>query len=293
MKKILFVLMILTLAVTAWAGGNKEATAEAEFSGDYAFGGSTTVDPIITAAIEEWKSMYPEVHISYEGVGSSNGIKGILSGQYSLGAASRDPKDKETAQGVRAIRIALDAIAPVVNKNSVTVSNLTVDQLARIFSGEIKNWSEVGGADGEIVVFNRDESSGTYETFETKVMKEVGVEFKADAGVVTSNGDMAAKVGATPNAIGYVGLGFVEERGLKPVSVNGVEATISNVYNESYPIWRYLNVVYVEETGLGNVEKSFVEYLLSEDGQAIVEEEGFISLPESVAEKMFSTVSGL
>ena len=292
MKKILFVLVILSLAFTAWAGGSKEAEAEATFSGDYAFGGSTTVDPIITASIEEWKSMYPDVHISYEGVGSSNGIKGILSGQYSLGAASRDPKDKEAAEGVRPVRVALDAIAPVVNKNSVAVSNLSIEQLAKIFAGEITNWSEVGGADGEIVVFNRDESSGTFETFEKLVMGKADLEFMAAAGVVTSNGDMAAKVGATPNAIGYVGLGFVKEKGLKPVSVNNVEATVDNVYNESYPIWRYLNVVYVEETGLGDVEKAFVEYILGSDGQAIVEEEGFISLPENVVNSMMSQISG-
>lgn len=291
MKKILAALIILSVAAAVFAGGNKEE--ETDFSGNYAFGGSTTVDPIITACIEEWKSIYPDVHISYEGVGSSNGIKGVLSGQYSLGAASRDPKDKETAEGVRPIRVALDAIAPVVNKNSVTISNLTIEQLAKIFAGEITNWSEVGGADGEIVVFNRDESSGTFETFEKLVMGKADLDFMAAAGVVTSNGDMAAKVGATPNAIGYVGLGFVEEKGLKPVSVNSVEATVSNVYNESYPIWRFLNVVYVEETGLGEVEKAFVEYILGSDGQAIVEEEGFISLPDNVVDDMMSTISGL
>ena len=291
MKKILFVLLILAVAFSVWAGGNREA--ETGFSGDYAFGGSTTVDPIITAAIEEWKGMYPDVHISYEGVGSSNGIKGIMSGQYTLGAASRDPKDKEAAEGVRPVRIALDAIAPVVNKSSVTVGNLTLEQLAGIYAGEITNWSEVGGADGEIVVFNRDESSGTFETFETKVMKEAGADFMAAAGVVTSNGDMAAKVGATPHAIGYVGLGYVGERGLKPLSVNGIKSTIDNVYNESYPIWRYLNVVYVEQSGLGDVEKAFIEYILNAEGQSIVEEEGFISLPGKVVDEMMGIVSGL
>lgn len=293
MKKILIVLLVLSAAVTVWAGGNKEAGGADGFSGNYAFGGSTTVDPIITACIEEWKTVHPDVHISYEGVGSSNGIKGVMSGQYSLGAASRDPRDKETAEGVLPVRVALDAIAPVVNKSSVAISNLTVEELAKIFAGEITNWSEVGGADGEIVVFNRDESSGTFETFETKVMKEADKEFMAAAGVVTSNGDMAAKVGATPNAIGYVGLGYVDEKGLKPLSVNNVEATIKNVYNESYPIWRFLNVVFVEQTGLGDVEKAFVEYILGSEGQSIVEEEGFISLPDNVVKDMMNTLSGL
>lgn len=284
MKKIVLFLMMVALATTLWAGGSKET--ETGFSGDYAFGGSTTVDPIITACIEEWKTLHTQVHISYEGVGSSNGIKGIISGQYSLGAASRDPKDAEKAEGVIAVRVALDAIAPVVNRNSVTVGNLTLDQLAKIFAGEITNWKEVGGQDAEIVVFNRDEASGTYETFFEKVMKPGKLEFMPAAGVVTSNGDMAAKVGATPNAIGYVGLGFVDEQGLKPLRVNGTEAKIDNVYNESFAIWRYLNVVYVEGKGFAEVEKAFIEYILSAEGQSIVEEEGFIKLPESVISSM-------
>lgn len=295
-KSLLFVLLVLIATAFVFAGGQQESKSEpaaAEekeegLSGDYAFGGSTTVDPIITAAIEEWRDIHPDVHISYEGVGSSNGVKGVISGQYSLGAASREPKDSEKEQGVRGIHIALDAIAPVVNQDTVTISNVSVDQLAQIYAGEITNWSEVGGPDETIVVFNRDEASGTYETFEKKVLGDY--EFRQDAGVVTSNGDMAAKVGATPFAIGYVGLGFVEEPGLKAVNVDGVEPTIPNVYDESYPIWRFLNVVYHKDTGLGEVEAKFVQYLLGDVGQAIVEEEGFIALPDKVVADGMSAV---
>jgi phosphate transport system substrate-binding protein len=278
----------LVAAAVAIAGGQSEEAAG--MSGDYAFGGSTTVDPIITAAIEEWRDMYPDVHISYEGVGSSNGIKGILSGQYSLGAASREPKASEADKGVKAVHIALDAIAPVVNQGSVTITNVAVEDLARIYAGEITNWSEVGGPDEDIVVFNRDEASGTYETFEKKVMGDY--EFMQAAGVVTSNGDMAAKVGATPYAVGYVGLGYVEEPGLRALSADGVEPTIDNVYNESYPIWRFLNVVYAEDSGLGQVEAQFVQYLLSDEGQSIVEEEGFISLPDTWVTRGMEQVEG-
>lgn len=289
MKKTLLILLIALVATAAAiAGGQSEGAAG--MSGDYAFGGSTTVDPIITAAIEEWRDTYPDVHISYEGVGSSNGIKGVLSGQYSLGAASREPKSSEADKGVKAVHIALDAIAPVVNQNSVTITNIAVEDLAKIYAGEITNWSAVGGPDADIVVFNRDEASGTYETFETKVMGDY--EFMQAAGVVTSNGDMAAKVGATPYAVGYVGLGYVEEPGLRSLSADGVEPAIENVYNESYPIWRFLNVVYVEDTGLGQVESEFVNYLLGDDGQAIVEEEGFISLPDNWVSRGMEQVEG-
>jgi len=274
MKRLFTVFFLVLIAATAFAGGQSEA-GDSGFSGDYAFGGSTTVDPIITAAIEEWKDIHPAVHISYEGVGSSNGVKGVISGQYSLGAASREPKPKETDQGVKAIHVALDAIAAVVNKNTVTISNLSIEELAGIYAGEIRNWKEVGGPDRGIVVFNRDEASGTYETFESKVMGDY--EFNAEAGVVTSNGDMAAKVGDTPYSIGYVGLGFVHEPGLKDLTLEGVKATIENVYNMSYPVQRYLNVVHVGE--LGEVEQAFVDYILGDDGQAIVAELDFIPLP--------------
>lgn len=275
MKRLFTVMLLLLAAGMLFAGGQSEKADDSGFSGDYAFGGSTTVDPIITAAIEEWKDIHPDVHISYEGVGSSNGIKGIISGQYSLGAASREPKDKEVAEGVKAVHVALDAIAAVVNKSSVTISNLSIEELAKIYAGEIKNWSEVGGPDAGIVVFNRDEASGTYETFEKKVLGDY--EFASDHGVVTSNGDMAAKVGDTPYAVGYVGLGFVKEPGLKALTLEGVMPSVDNVYNKSYAVQRYLNVVHVGE--LGEVEQAFVDYILSEDGQAIVEELDFIPLP--------------
>lgn len=277
MKKAILVIMMIAVAVTgAFAGGGQESTSG--LSGDYAFGGSTTVAPIVEAAIEDWQEMYPNVHISYEGVGSSTGIKGIIAGTYSLGAASRDPKDGEASQGVSKTAVALDAIAPVVNKDTVTISNLTIEQMAGIYAGEITNWSEVGGPDAEIVVFNRDEASGTFETVEKLVMGDK--DFMGSASVTTGNGDMAAKVGSTPYSIGYVGLGFVNEKGLRALSLNSVEPTVENVYNKKYPVWRYLNMVHMGPLSeQGEVEQAFVEYILSEDGQALVEDLDFIKMP--------------
>lgn len=280
-RKVLLVLFLIFFSsAIMFAGGSSEKTS---LSGNYAFGGSTTVDPIITAAIEEWRTDYSSIHISYEGVGSSNGVKGVLSGQYSLGAASREPKEKEKEMGVVGVHIALDAIAPIVNSSTVTISNLTIEQLAKIYAGEIINWQEVGGPNKPIVIFNRDEASGTYETFEKKVLGDF--DFIKTAGVVTSNGDMTAKVGSTPYSIGYVGLGFIDLAGIKPVNVNGIEPKIENIYNKSYSIWRYLNIVFAKEYGLGEVEQKFVSYLLGEEGQAIVEEEGFISLPDDILQQ--------
>lgn len=273
-------LIVITLTFSLFAGGAKEQPQVMQdvsqaLSGNYAFGGSTTVDPIITAAIEDWKDLYPSIHISYEGVGSSTGIKGVIAGTYSLGAASRDPKASETAQGVIAVPIALDAIALVVNASSVSVSDLSIEQVAAIYSGTITNWKEVGGPDAKIIVFNRDEASGTYETFQVKVMGDL--EFDRSFSVTTGNGDMAAKVGATPYSIGYTGLGFIHEKGLRALTLDGIMPSISEVYAGNYEIQRNLNVVYHGE--LGKVEQMFLDYLLSEDGQDIVADLEFISLP--------------
>ncbi len=157
--------------------------------------------------------------------------------------------------------------------------------MARIFSGEIQNWSEVGGADVPIVVVNRDEASGTFGAFEDLVLEEVlgdDAEFRVDAMVVASAGEVVTKVAGTPGTIGYVGFGHldrVREAGAKYVLVDEIEMTIESVMGGEYPISRRVYAVHKGELVEGTLEKAFVEFLLSEEGQSIVEEEGFIRLP--------------
>jgi phosphate transport system substrate-binding protein len=284
MKKLVSLLFFaLVISAIAFAGGQQEGSGAGDasegegLSGEYAFGGSTTVQKIIAPAIEMFEEKHPNVTISYQGVGSSNGVKGVLDGSYSLGAASRELKASEEEKGVVSKPVASDVIAAVVNEDSVPIANLTNKEIAAIFAGEITNWSEVGGPDAEIAVFNRDEASGTREVFSEKCVASGGYEsFTDDATIVTSNGDMAAKVGNTPNAIGYVGLGYADNEGLKTLQVGGVEASAKTAASGSYPYFRYLNVVYTGE--LSGVPKAFVDYLLSSEGQAIAEEQGFFAL---------------
>ncbi len=279
MKKSLSIAMILLMitGLSLYAGGAKESGAS--YNGDYAFGGSTTVEPVVLAAMEEFRELYPEVRISYDSQGSSVGVKGVISGTYSLGGSSRELSDSEKAEGAVAVRIALDGVAVIVNKATVSIDSITTAQIAAIFAGEITNWNQVGGPDAPIVIFNRDEASGTRDCFNSTVVKPAGKKFTNTAAIVTSNGDMVAKVAGTPYAIGYCGFGYItKDPGTKPLVVNGIPPVVANVLNNTYPVSRYLNMVHDGPLAEGTLEKAFIDYLLSPDGQAIVKEEGFIPL---------------
>ncbi len=279
MKKAILTMMIMSAAVMGlFAMGGGESSGAA-LSGEFQLGGSTTVEPIATSAIEGFEEKYPEVKAAYEGTGSSVGVQGALDGTYLLGGASRNLKPEEKEKGALALPIALDGIAVVVN-GGVNVDNLTAAQLKSIFKGEITNWKEVGGADAVINVVNRDEASGTRAAFAKLALDKEA--FIADAITTASNGNMVTKVGSTPSAIGYCGLGYVEQArnaGAKAVMIGGAEPTKENVLNNSYPISRKLNIVYTGSLDDHPFKKAFTDYLLSPEGQDIVADNGFIKLP--------------
>ncbi len=277
MKKGLLYIVLFTLSASAvFPRGSQETGG---FSGNYAFGGSTTVEPVALAAIDVFEERYGNLNISYDSQGSSVGVQGVIEGTYTLGGASRDLKDKEKEQGAAATPVALDGVAAIVNKGSVTIDNISLENLAKVFAGEITNWSEMGGPDREIVVFNRDEASGTRSCFDDSVVKSIDLKFTNSAAIVTSNGDMVAKVGSTPYSIGYCGFGYIDrDPDVKPVSVDGVNPSEKNVLNDTYKVSRKLNIIHRGELKPGTLEKAFVEFLLSDDGQAIAGEEGFIPI---------------
>jgi phosphate transport system substrate-binding protein len=277
MKKI-FIVMALTLL-----GGLMVFTACGAGAQNYNFGGSTTVLPIMESAIDAYKEMHPDITISYEGLGSSVGISNVIEGTYSLGGSSREITPEEKAKGVQATAISLDGVAVIINSN-IVIDNLSLEKIAAIFTGKITNWKEVGGPDAAVELINRDEASGTRETFlvtciEKALGKDAGFSKKAD--IVASNGDMTQKVGTTPNSIGYCGFGFIDRArnaGAKDILVNGIEPDEANVKNGTYPLSRKLYVVHKGPLKDGSVEKDFVDFLLSPKGQEIVKAEKFIPL---------------
>jgi phosphate transport system substrate-binding protein len=283
-KTIVSVLALAAGASLLFAAGGKEAgsasASSSKYSGSYTFGGSTTVQPIANVAIEQFTKANPGVKISYEGVGSGTGLKQLGEGTLSLAGSSRELKQTELDAGLVPVVIARDSITPVVNKDC-TVANLTKDQLAGIYSGTITNWKAVGGKDEAIVVVNRDETSGTFSSFKELVLDPAKLAFTKNAIVAKENGEVAAKVASTPGAIGYVGLGYVEEvtkSGGKALSVNGVLATVETTLDKTYPISRDLFMATKGAAKAGSVEKAFIDYVLSARGKIIVKEAGFVPL---------------
>lgn len=260
-------------------GGEVTPTAEptgAPVSGSLAVTGSTTVLPIAERAAEAFMDANPEADIQVSGGGSSVGVQAVGEGTADIGMASRELKDAEKEQYPDLVQyvVARDGIALIIN-NENPVESLTVEQVRMIYTGEITNWNEVGGSDAEIVVVGRDSASGTRASFEDLVMDDQ--EFVATMLEKNSNGAIQQTIAGTPGAIGYVGLGYVDEtvKGVE-IDVEGtpVEPTVENVIAGTYPISRELNMFTDgEATGLA---ASFIEFILSEEGQAIVEDEGFV-----------------
>lgn len=277
MKKILATGLVAAMAISA---------SFAQLSGTFTWGGSTTVGPIAQQAIEQFMKDNTGVKVSYELTGSGAGIKSLLAGQYSLAGSSAELNADQSAAGAVATPIALDGLSVVVNRN-VKVANLTKANLAKIFHGEITNWKDVGGPDMKIVVVNRDEASGTYASFYDIFMKALyadkAMAYTKDAIVTKENGEVAAKVTATPGAIGYVGIAFADQvvkAGGREVMVDGSAPTVANVIAKKYAGSRYLYLVTKGKPVAGSVEKAFIDFVLSPKGQAIVKAADFIPLPK-------------
>lgn len=244
-----------------------ETTETELLSGEVAVSGSTSVEKIGNAEGDEFTAINPDVTFSYEAIGSSGGIKNANEGITPIGASSRNLKDEEKAWGMTEVVIAYDGIA-VVTHPSNPVADLTFEQIQAIYKGEITNWSEVGGADQNIVVVSREDGSGTRGAFEELLDFEGAL--TSDAMIAEGNGNVQTTVAGNEQAIGYVSITSMDET-VKPVLVNGVEATVDNVLAETYKISRPFLMVYHEEN-MTPATQAYIDFILSEEGQAIVEE---------------------
>ena len=238
--------------------------------------GSTTVLPITQKAAEAFQKA-EGIPVFVEGSGSGNGIKALIDGSCEIANSSREMKseEKEAAEKkgrkVREITVAYDMIVPIVHPSN-PVKNITMDQLKAIYDGSVTNWKQLGGADETIVVVSRDTSSGTYEIWHEKVMKKADV--RRDALLQASNGAILTTIAGNPKAIGYVGYGYLNES-IHPLTVNGVEGTIENGKTGAFPVSRKL-YMYAKAEGLSEQAQKFIDYLLSDTGQALVRDAGFI-----------------
>jgi phosphate transport system substrate-binding protein len=265
----------LALLLTAFVGA---AYAAPETEGAITIKGSTTVLPIAQATAEAFMNKNPGVTISVQGGGSSVGIASLLDGTTDIGDASRPIKEAELQKAVsRGIKpkanvVAMDGIAVIVNPSN-NVTGLTLQQIKDIYTGKISNWSALGGNAGKIVVISRDSSSGTFEAFTEKALH--GEKTRSDALLQASNQAVAQTVSTTPGGIGYVGLGFISPK-VKALTVEEIECSKQTVLLGKYPIARPL-FMYTNGEPKG-VLKAYIDFVLSREGQQIVEEQGYVGL---------------
>ena len=247
-----------------------EAPEEGAAAGELQLAGSSTVQPLAQALAEAYMEDNPNVQIDVQGGGSSVGVKSAAEGTVPIGNASRALKDseKEEYPDLIAHTIARDGIAIAVHPD-VPVGGLSLEEVRGIFAGEITNWNEVGGPDENIIVVSREEGSGTRGAFEDMVMGEEAV-IVDTALLQPSNGAVKTTVASTPLSIGFLSFGYLDDS-IKALAINGVEATVENAMNESYPVVRPLNMVTKgKPTGLA---KDFLDFIMSDAGQVIVAED--------------------
>ena len=275
MKKVLACLIAAIMAVALVSCGNggndtTSGTGDGSLSGSVSTDGSTSMESVIGALGEAFTKTNPDVKFTYNPTGSSSGITAVSEGRCDIGLSSRALKEDEKAS-LTETTLALDGIAIVVN-NSNTVSDLTLDQIAKMYTGEITNWSQVGGKDGEIVLIGREAGSGTRDGFESITGTEDKCKYRQE---LTSTGDVITTVSQNPNAIGYASLSAVSDK-IKAITVGGVAATEETVKDGTYVVQRPFVLVTKTGAELSEAAQAFFDYITSSDASSIISQQGAV-----------------
>ena len=256
------------------AAGSAASSTAAALSGNVAAGGSTSMKNVIAALTEGFAEVEPGVTVSYDPTGSGAGITGAADKTLDIGLSSRALKDDEKAD-VEGTTIALDGIAIIVN-NASKVEDLTVDQLKQMFTGEITNWSEVGGDDGEIVLIGREAGSGTRDGFESIVEVKDSCKYAQE---LTATGAVISAVEANPLAIGYASLSAVGDT-VRAVTVGGVECSEETVKDGSYEVQRPFVFVTNKSVTLSEQAQAFFDFATSADAADLIRTAGAVPVNE-------------
>ncbi len=273
MKKIITLIMgIVLIASVLSLSGCVSSSQGTDKKTEITLAGGTALVPIAKETGKIFMERNPSVVISVSGGGSGFGIREVAKKNIDIGMAGRDltEEEKKKYPNLVVYKIGIDGVAVVVNPSN-PVSDLTKEQLKEIFSGKIKNWKEVGGKDEPINIYTRDENSGTRDTFWKYALDKGNITDKSI--VVASNGEMRAKIASDKNGIGYLSVGFIDNS-VKPVKLDGVEPTQENVQKGIYKVYRPLNMI-TNGKPEGMVKK-YIDFVLSPEGQKIVQQEGFI-----------------
>ena len=284
MKKLLTVLLavLMVLGLSACSNNSaadrntdKENNQIETLSGKLSLSGSTSLEKVCEALAETFMEKYPDVTVTVEYTGSGAGIESVTNKMVDIGNSSRALKDTEKEKGVVENVIAIDGIAVITN-NSNEVENLTKEDLIKIYTGEIKNWKELGGKDENIVVLGREAGSGTRGAFEELLGI---VDSCVYAGELDSTGGVKAKVASTEGTIGYVSLDVVDDT-VKALKLDGVEATEANIKAGSYLLSRpFVMATNGEISAQNEIVQTWFDYIKSAEGQEVIKSVGLI-LPD-------------
>ena len=299
MKKLtcLGLALVMALSLTACGGNNNSSSnsngtgnsntgsaagaqstdnnTQTDLSGSVTTNGSTSMEKVVLTLNEQFMIDHPDVKASYDPTGSSTGIEAAKNGSADIGLASRALKDEEVADGLKSTTLALDGIAIIVNADSA-ISDLTVEQIAQIFKGEVTNWSEMGGADGAIACIGREGGSGTRDGFESITGTEDVCVLSQE---LTSTGAVIEAVKNNPQAIGYASLSAVEgQEGIKAITVNDVACSEETVLDGSYEIQRPFILVTKEGETLSEAAQAWFDWATSAAASDLIRAAGAVPM---------------
>lgn len=272
MRKIIGMLIIGGLLAGALTGcGSSANTPQTAVSTQtVSTDGSTSMEKVIGYLSEAYMAENADTKITYNPTGSGAGIQAVSEGRCDIGLSSRDLKDEE-AQTLEGTVVAIDGISMIVNPEN-PVADLTIEQIGKIYTGEIANWSEVGGTDAPIVLIGREAASGTRDGFESITDTKDKCQYSQE---LTSTGDVVQTISSNPNAIGYASLASVKET-VKLLSVEGVTPTNETIQNGAYKIQRDFVLVTPKDKQLSQVAQAFMDYATSADADAMITKAGAV-----------------
>lgn len=256
---------------TAGSTDDSSGKTGSALSGTVATDGSTSMEKVIGALGESFGNANKDVAFTYNPTGSGSGIQAVLDGRCDIGLSSRNLKDEEREKGLTQTVVALDGIAIIVHPDN-NVADLTLGQLADIYTGKITNWKELGGADREIVLIGREAGSGTRDGFESITGTKDACKYRQE---LTSTGDVIATVSQNPNAIGYASLAAIKDS-VKALKVGGVAPSEATVKDGSYAVQRPFVLVTKNGTELSEAAQAFFDYVTSADASDIISKAGAV-----------------
>ena len=281
MKKTLAFVLTAVMSLSLLAGCGSKTTApdntnndqpqQAALSGSVSTNGSTSMEKVIMSLGEAFQADNKGITVGYNPTGSGSGITAVQEGTCDIGLSSRALKDEEKSAGLKETVLAYDGIAIIVHPDN-PVSDLSVEQIAKLYTGEITNWKDVGGEDAEIVRIGREAGSGTRDGFESITETKDACQYRQE---LTSTGDVITTVSQNPNAIGYASLAAIKDS-VKALTVNGVAPTEATVKDGTYLVQRPFVLVTKEGTALSDTAQKFFDFAISADAASIISAAGAV-----------------